>query len=233
MNDRTAARPGARSAPAVLTSVPWLVVLVGVGLLATLLVVAMLSFRGPEHRAAAPPPAPPLYLPTLPPAASASPSPAGREEVATTVVTSSPPASPSPSPSAASSSASASPSAARPSASAEAPVVLDAAGSSGTLSARYQVVATDRDSFDAQLRLDNGSGQAQEWQVELAFAGNVKTATVLSPGISVTVGGGYVLRGASALAAGQSTTVTVRFLRNGAGDQPGRCTVNGAACTIG
>ncbi|MEV0157876.1 hypothetical protein AB0H57_29770 [Micromonospora sp. NPDC050686] len=215
-----------------LTSVPWLVVLVGAGLLATLLVFAMLSFRPPEHRAA-PPPAPPLYLPTLPPSASASPSPAGRDEaVAEPVVT--PSAQASPSPSAASSPTTTSPSAVRPSASAEAPVVLGAAGSSGALTARYQVVGTDRGSFDAQLRLDNGSDQAQQWQVELAFAGNVKSATALSPGISVTASGGaYLLRGTSALAAGQSTTVTVRFLRNGAGDRPGRCTVDGTACTIG
>ncbi|MFC0003087.1 hypothetical protein [Micromonospora siamensis] len=233
MDDRIAARPGARSAPAVLTSVPWLVVLVGAGLLAVLLVFAMLSFRGTEHQAV-PPPAPPLYLPTLPASpSSAGPVSTGDAPVVAVQATRSPQASASPS---GSPSASARPTATRsagsPSASGAPPVVLGSA--SGRLTARYQVVASNRDSFDAVLRVDNGSDEARQWQVELGFAGNVKRAEPLSGGVSVGAdGGGYVVGGTSALGAGQATTVTVRFFRNGTGDQPWQCTVDGAACTIG
>ncbi|MER6595344.1 hypothetical protein ABT214_26545, partial [Micromonospora purpureochromogenes] len=60
---------------------PWIVVLLGAGLLAALLVFALLSFRGPEH-AAAPEPAPPMYLPRMPSVTSSGTPPADAPLVA-------------------------------------------------------------------------------------------------------------------------------------------------------
>ncbi|MEV0722934.1 cellulose binding domain-containing protein [Micromonospora purpureochromogenes] len=222
MSDRSAPRPGARSAPAVLASMPWIVVLLGVGLLAVLLVIALLSFRGPEH-AAAPEPAPPMYLPRMPAVTSSVPPPADAPLVAVDT-TPSRTASATPSPRA---------STRRPAAT---PTTRAPAAGSGRVSADYQATSSDRDSFSARLTVRNTTGGAREWRVELLFTGNVKSIRASSDsGLSVrTQGSGwFVLSGTRPLPAGESAVVSLTFDRSGSGDRPGQCTVNGADCTIG
>ncbi|MEU5943779.1 cellulose binding domain-containing protein [Micromonospora sp. NPDC047548] len=225
MSDRSAPRPGARSAPAVLASMPWIVVLLGVGLLATLLVFALLSFREAEHRAA-PEPAPPMYLPRMP-SVTSSPTPAGDAPLLAVDATPSRTAGATATPSARASSRrpDATPSTGGP-----------APAGSGRMSAYYQTTSSDRDSFSAEVTVRNATGGAGEWQVELMFSGNVKSVRASSSsGVSVrTQGSGwFVLSGTSSLPAGETAVVSMTFGRNGSGDRPGQCTVNGAACTIG
>lgn len=213
---------GASSAPRVLTSVPWVVVILGVGLLTALLIFVLLSLRSPE-RQAVPAPAPPIYLPTMAAGSTSSASPTGATRAEST-------GSPSPSPSV---SPSTTVSSAQPSASATA---ATAAPRSGRVTARYQVTRSERDFFEARLTVTNGSTRGQEWRVELLFTGNVKSIQASSSsGVSVSNQGSgvFVLRGTDALAPGRTATVSMRFSRTGTGDQPGQCTVNGAACAIG
>ncbi|WP_123809665.1 cellulose binding domain-containing protein [Micromonospora globispora] len=215
-------QPVSGSAPKVVTSVPWVVVLLGTGLLTALVLFTLLSIRGPE-RQAAPPPAPPMYLPTIA-ATTASPTPSDAPLVAVdTTASPTPSSSESPSPKASSP---------RPSTSAAGA----AAPRTGTVAARYQVTRSERDFFDARLTVTNGSARSQDWRVELLFTGNVKSIQASSAsGVSVSNQGGgvFVLRSTSPLASGGTATVQMRFSRTGTGDQPGQCTVNGAACSIG
>lgn len=206
-----------------LTSVPWLVVLLGVGLLASLLVFAMLSLRTPV-RQAVPEPAPPIYLPIAPPTTSAAPAAVPLVAVGG-AVSATPTRSVSPS--------------ARPSGSVRPSVSARPASGvplSGAVTARYQATSSDRDSFTARLTVRNGSARAQQWRVELLFTGNVKSIRASSSsGVSVTSQGNgwYVLRGTAPLRSGESAVVDMSFSRTGSGDRPGQCTVNGAACTVG
>ncbi|MGC1211613.1 MAG: cellulose binding domain-containing protein [Micromonospora sp.] len=217
-------QPETASVPKVVTSVPWVVVLLGVGLLTTLLLFTLLTLRGPE-RQAAPPPAPPMYLPTIAATTpSATPSDAPLVAADTT-------ASPTPS-----SSESPSPKASSPVPSTSRTAAAPAAPRTGTVSARYQVTRSERDFFDARLTITNGSARSQDWRVELLFTGNVKSIQASSAsGVAVSNQGSgvFVLRSTSPLGSGGTATVQMRFSRTGAGDQPGQCTVNGAACAIG
>ncbi|MEH0845877.1 hypothetical protein V6U81_26195 [Micromonospora sp. CPCC 205711] len=231
MSDQPAPEAGTRSAPAMLATVPWIVVLLGVGLLATLLVFTLVSFRGREHPPA-PEPAPPMYLPRMPSVTLSAT--AGTDSPLAAVDST-----PSPTVSVSSSaSASATPSALattrRPSAS---PSTRAAAPTgSGRVTAYYRATSSDRDSFQASLTVRNGTGGARDWEVELLFTGNVKSIRASSDsGLSVrTQGSGwFVLRSTDPLGAGQTAVVSMTFGRTGGGDEPGQCTVNGAACTIG
>ncbi|WP_446215876.1 cellulose binding domain-containing protein [Micromonospora sp. IBHARD004] len=215
---------GSSSVPRLLTSVPWVVVLLGVSLLTVLLLVTLVSLRGPEQQSAVPPPAPPIYLPTV--GAMATSAPPSDAPLVAVDASASPSLSASGTPSPRASSA-------RPSVSASG---VGAAPRSGTLSARYQATASERDYFEAQLTVSNGSARSQDWQVELLFSGNVKSIHASSgSGLSVTSqgSGAFVLRGTGPLGAGQSAVVQMRFSRTGTGDRPGQCTVNGTACVIG
>ncbi|MDO3703444.1 cellulose binding domain-containing protein [Micromonospora sp. C28SCA-DRY-2] len=219
MSVRPVGDPERHAAPRVLASVPWVIVLLGVALLAAMLVVALVAFRAPERRpAAAPPPVQPLALPSLPvlPGLSASPLSAAPTPTPVTPsagVTSRPPVP----------------------ASDRSPRTADRAD--GAVTASYRVTESGRDSFTARLVVGNGTGDAREWRVELVFGGNVKSIEVSSGGAGVAVsardGGRFVVRGTGALGAGQSRTIGLRFTRHGTGDRPGSCTVNGAACVIG
>ncbi|MGC5017910.1 hypothetical protein [Micromonospora sp. DT47] len=223
MSDRSAPGSGARSAPAMLSSVPWIVVLLGVGLLTTLLLFSLLSFRDREHPAA-PAPAPPMYLPKMP-SVTLSATPAPGTPLVAVDATPSPTASATPSERATTRRPSASPSTRAP-----------APAGSGRLTANYQATSTDRDSFQAQLSVRNGTGGAEGWEVELLFAGNVKSIQASSgSGVSVrTQGSGwFVLRSTDPLGAGETAVISMTFGRNGGGDEPGQCTVNGTACSIG
>lgn len=212
----------APAAPRVLATAPWIVVVLGVGLIAGLLVVVLFSLRGAE-RAPMPAPAPPMYLPTL---GVERTSPTGGATVAPTAT---------PLPTATSSPTTTSPAAgpsrsATPRSSASVRAVAPVA-----VTARYEATGSDRDGFDARLTVVNGSGGGRDWTVELFFTGNVKTVQASSTsGLSVSTQGSgvFVLRGTGPLPAGESATVRLSFGRTGAGDRPGRCTVNGADCAI-
>lgn len=217
--------PGTPSAPRMLTSVPWIVVMLGVALLAGLLVFALFSARQKESPAVPAALDPPIYLPTIgvETSPSASPSDAPLAPVDDTA-----------SPSASSPLPTRSPKAsAAPAAST---LVAPAAPRTGTVTARYQTTASERDSFQARLTVTNGSDRSQSWEVQLYFTGNVKGIEASSAaGVSVSTQGSgvFVLRGTRSLSSGDSAVVSMRFTRTGTGDRPGQCTVNGANCVIG
>ncbi|KOX13409.1 MULTISPECIES: hypothetical protein [Micromonospora] len=213
---------GSRAAR-VLVSVPWIVVLVGVCALVVLLVIALLSFRGRE-RDGGPQAAPPVFLPTVPPASSsaASPTPAAVERRT---------ASPRPS----RSTRTPSPQATTPSpgtAKTSAPPA-GLAPANGVVTARYQVGTSDS---DAVLSLRNESDRPVGWRVELAYADDVRGLRVSGEaGISVSAQGGgkYVVSGGASLVSGGTSTLRLRLGWSGSAQRPSRCTINGAACRIG
>lgn len=212
-------------APRVLMSAPWIVVMLGIGLLAGLLVVALLSSRGTERRVIPAAADPPIYLPTR-----AAENPFGAptstaRPPATGGATATPTRSPSPSPRA----STASPVT-------RAPSTSEPLLAGGTVTARYEVTGSDRKSFEARLTVVNGSGQPRDWTVKLFFAGNVKSVQASSTsGLAVSTEGGglFVLGSTGALEPGRSAIVQLRFIRTGTGDTPGQCTINGTDCAIG
>ncbi|MGR6320915.1 hypothetical protein Q2K19_21190 [Micromonospora soli] len=220
--DQTSEAPAASR---VLTSAPWMVVLLGVGLLTTLLLVALFSLRAEEHHALPTSADPPIYLPTAE-AQTTSAAPSDAPPVGVD-------GSPSPTPSrSVRPSAQATPD--RPSTSPR-PATLTAP-SAGDLTATYEATGSGRDWFEARLTVTNGSGRSQSWQVELLFAGNVKSVEASSTaGVSVSTQGSgvFVLRGTGALPSGKAAVVKLHFRRTGTGDRPGQCTVNDTDCVIG
>ncbi|WBB50107.1 hypothetical protein O3597_06485 [Verrucosispora sp. WMMA2044] len=236
--------PGGHALSRMIASAPWVVVLVGVAVLAVLLVVALLSFRGPESPSAWSP-GPPMGLPTAvgqrgdstptaPSTASTGPS-ASATSTASVSPTGSPTRSGSPQPptdpsrtgSAAGPDASRSPSAS---------VSAVPADEGGTVTASYRVQDSDADHFEAQLVVRNGTSRSDDWQVELRFVGGVTGVRASSgPGVSVTIRGSgwYLLSGTGQLAAGAQQSVQLRFTRTGGGEYPTQCTVNGAGCGMG
>ncbi|MCW3844492.1 cellulose binding domain-containing protein [Micromonospora yasonensis] len=212
-----------------LASVPWIVVLLGVGLLTTLLLVAVFSVREKEHESVPAALDPPIYLPTVGVDAGTSAPPTvaplvpGADEPSPTGTT------PGRTPSSRTTSAAP---AAAPAASA---LVAPATPQAGTVTARYEATRSDRDWFEARLTVTNGSGRSQSWEVRLYFPGNVKAVQASSAsGVSVSTqgGGAFVLSGTRSLPSGEAAVVSLRFTRTGTGEQPGECTVNGANCVI-
>ncbi|MGN9808510.1 cellulose binding domain-containing protein [Micromonospora sp. BQ11] len=199
-----------------LASVPWVVVLLGVGLLVGLLLVALLSFRGAERREPVPPPAPPMVLPTLAatPTDTAIPAP--------TVATPTRPAG--------------TPSAPRAPRTPDLRPGTGSPAAAGRVTARYRVVYDDRKSFEVELQVRNGSAASRDWRVELYFSGGVKGFQASGEsGVSVSAdgAGSYLLRGTGALDAGESETVWLRINRTGSWERPDLCTVNGTDCAVG
>ncbi|RIV39903.1 hypothetical protein D2L64_06030 [Micromonospora radicis] len=232
--------PNGRGLPRVIASAPWVVVLVGVSVLAVLLVAAMLSFREPEQPAAWTP-GPPMVLPT-PGEVTATPStptPTTASSAGPTTVppppsgSSTQPAAPSRTSSAAArADADRSPEGAVPGAPATPAEPVD----TGVLSASYQVDSADPISFRARLVVRNGTARSSDWTVELRFTGQVSGVRASSgPGVSVTIKGAgwYLLSGAEPLDAGAGQTVDLRFTRVGTGEYPAHCAVNGDACSMG
>ncbi|MCF0095901.1 hypothetical protein [Micromonospora sp. MH99] len=131
----------------VLLSVPWIVVLLGIGALVVLLVIALLSFRTRE-RESAPQAAPPVFLPTVPAVASSGPTPGGLERRTASPRPSRSSRTPSPR------ATTALPSPARTSARAVAPT-------NGAVTARYQVGTDGWNATEAVLSLTNESTPAQ------------------------------------------------------------------------
>ncbi|MFU8876391.1 cellulose binding domain-containing protein [Micromonospora sp. SL4-19] len=218
----------ARSAPRVVMSWPWIVVMVGVGLLVGLLLIALLSLRR-EERQAIPAPAPPVHLPTVGAAATSDPSTEAPLVAADVTTSPTVPSSVAPSPRVTS---------VQPSTSAAAPLMAQAPSAAprdGVVTARYEAIASERNSFEARLTVTNDSGRSQDWAVQLQFAGNVKSLQASSAaGVSVSTSDGvFELRGTGPLASGQTITVQLQFKRMGSGDRPGSCTVNGTGCAFG
>ncbi|MFF0319069.1 hypothetical protein ACFYPH_31075 [Micromonospora sp. NPDC005252] len=202
----------------VLLSVPWIVVLLGIGALVVLLVIALLSFRTRE-RESAPQAAPPVFLPTVPATASSGPTPGGLERRT---------ASPRPSRSSRTPSPRAttgSPSPARTSAAAK-----------GAVTARYQGGTDGGDATEAVLSVTNESARSADWRVELAFEGAMRGLRVSgAAGISVSAqgGGAFVVSGGAALDPGDTQTLRLRLAWDGSAQRPVRCTVNGVDCRFG
>lgn len=225
MSVQSAGDTGGRTTSRVLASVPWIVVLAGVALLVVLLVMALLSFRGPEERQAVPPPAPPMLLPTPAAAASAYESPASASPTAAATSVARPTRTRSTPPTTTTSRAPVPPS----------PLVGSGA-SAGQVTARYEVTDIDRDSFGAELTVRNTTGGAQDWRVELLFTGDVRSIRVYGrSGVSVSAddSGRYVLRGTGPIDAGDAERFHLRISHDGADAEPDQCTVNGTACVIG
>ncbi|GGM58655.1 hypothetical protein GCM10011608_49570 [Micromonospora sonchi] len=237
--EETSASTRRPALPRMIAGAPWVVFLVGVAVLAVLLVVAALSFRGPEEQAARAP-EPPVVLPVPP----ESTKPAGSTDEAAPPDPAAPTGSPSATPTVATTSGVPSPSAGAgsptaavsraPAASPPAPT--PSASSPGVLLASYRLQSVDGDSFRAELVVRNGTGHPVDWQVDLAFTPEVVGIRASSgPGVSVSIKGGgrYLLSGSRSLAAGAQQTVQLRVSRTGGGEQPTRCTINGAACAAG
>jgi hypothetical protein len=217
---------GSRAAR-VLASVPWIVVLLGVCALVVLLVVALLSFRTRE-RDASRQAAPPVFLPTVPAAASATggPTPAGVERRSVSPRPSRSSRSPSPR-----ATVTASPTPGRSTA-----LVAPAASADGTVSARYQVGTDGRDGDAAVLSIANESSRSVDWQVELSFDDDTWLLRVGDDsGVSVRGRGHgeFVLSGTRSLRAGDSRTLRLRVGWGRSSERPLRCTINGADCRIG
>ncbi|GIJ24074.1 cellulose binding domain-containing protein [Micromonospora lutea] len=240
---------GGHALPRMIASAPWVMVLVGVAVLAVLLVVALLSFRGPEQPVAWSP-GPPITLPTAAGESAESASTAhstttGPSVPATPPLSVPPSASVTPSGSPASSATSARPTG--PSRSGApgqpetywSPSASAPAGSTdggGTVTVSYRVQGSGADYFEAQMVVRNSSGQSNDWKVELRFNGGVTGVRASSgPGVAVTIRGSgwYLLSGTGQLAAGAQQSVQLRFTRTGGGEYPAQCTVNGTSCGIG
>ncbi|MFC0504701.1 hypothetical protein ACFFG4_09080 [Micromonospora costi] len=210
-----------------LASVPWIVVLLGVATLATLLLVASLSFRvrEPEPVAAS---VPPLDLPIAPvgPSTSASASPTPEPTRSTAA-----PARPSrmstrPSPAAPRSSGP------PPAAPSEKPGLFAA----GALTATYRVRDADRYGVVAEVQVHNDSGRAEEWTVRLRLDGRIRDVDVSGDGrvrVDYRGDGRYLLRGTNPLPDGESVTLELRFSRNDGDGRLVECTVNGNDCAAG
>ncbi|QKW15240.1 hypothetical protein [Verrucosispora sp. NA02020] len=227
-----------RALPRMIASAPWVVVSVGVAVLAVLLVVAALAFRGPEQPSAwKPGPAMTLPAPSTSDSVTSVPSAPERLSPAPggSATSASPAASVLPSPSsrtaspAGQSEASRAPD--RPTSAPPGPPVAQ-----GALTATYRVSgAVEPDSFRAQMVVRNGTGESRDWQVELRFTGDVTGIRASSgPGVSVSIKGGgwYLLSGTVPLAAGAQQAVDLRFSRTGGGEYPAHCVVNGSSCAL-
>ncbi|MFI7026399.1 hypothetical protein ACIBMZ_27155 [Micromonospora sp. NPDC049900] len=221
-----------------IASAPWVVVSVGVGVLAVLLVAAALAFRGPEQPSAWQP-GPAVALPTPSTSDSGTSVPSAPERLSPapggSVTSASPGSSALPTPpSRTASPAGRSEVSRSPSRPTSVPPSPPAA--SGVLTASYRVSgAVEADSFRAQVVVRNGTAEARDWQVELRFTGDVTGVRASSgPGVSVSIKGGgwYLLSGTVPLAAGAQQTVDLRFTRTGGGEYPAHCVVNGSTCGV-
>ncbi|WFF00386.1 hypothetical protein [Micromonospora sp. WMMD964] len=217
---------GSRAAR-LLASVPWIVVLCGVCALVVLLVVALLSFRTRE-REAVPQGAPPVIVPTVPAAASATggPTPAGVERRSVSPRPSRSSRTPSPRPT-----VTGAPTPGRTSA-----PLVSASSAGATVTARYQVGTDGWDGDAAVLSIANESSRSVDWSVELTFDDDL-WALRLSDDSGISVrgrgNGEFVLRGTRSLEPGGSRTVRLRVGWGESAQRPERCTINGVDCRLG
>ncbi|MFG1918021.1 hypothetical protein [Micromonospora sp. NPDC048898] len=231
-----AVRPDGAAGPRaarVLTSAPWIVVLFGVCALVVLLVIALLSFRTRE-REVAPRAEPPVFLPTVPAAASATggPTPAGVERRSVSPRPSRSSRVPSPRVT-----VTGSPTPPRTSAPAvSVGPLVSGAPAERAVSARYQVGTNGWDGDAAVLSIANESGRSMDWVVELAFDDDLWALRVADDsGVSVRGRGHgeFVLRGTRSLDVGDSRTLRLRVGWGESAQRPLRCTINGVDCRLG
>ncbi|MFC3500243.1 hypothetical protein ACFOOK_04585 [Micromonospora krabiensis] len=214
------------TAPKVVASVPWIVVVLVVVTLVTIVLVASLSFRGRESEPAAD--LPPLALPIAPPSSTApvsgSPGPSSRQTAEarpSRSATRSAPASRTPSHTPAA-----------PRATAE----QQSADGGGAVVATYRVRDVDPDSVEAELLVTNDTGRAEAWTVRLDFGAAVRGVRVVSGGgVSLTSQGDgrFVLSGRQALGAGASVELGLHLSLHVGVDVRTGCTVNGDNCVLG
>ncbi|MEV1155010.1 cellulose binding domain-containing protein [Micromonospora chokoriensis] len=217
---------GSRAAR-MLASVPWIVVLLGVCALVVLLVVALLSFRTRE-RESVPQVAPPVFLPTVPAAASATggPTPAGVERRSVSPRPSRSSRMPSPRATVTSS----------PTPGRTAAPLVSTPSTGATVTARYQVGSNGWDGDAAVLSIANETSRSVDWSVELTFDDDLWSLRLSDDsGISVRGRGNgeFVLRGTRSLEPGASRTVRLRVGWGESAQRPQRCTINGVDCRLG
>lgn len=217
---------GSRAAR-MLASVPWIVVLLGVCALVVLLVVALLSFRTRE-RESVPQGAPPVFVPTVPAAESATggPTPAGVERRSVSPRPSRSSRTPSPRATVTSS----------PTPGRTAAPLVSAPSGGATVTARYQVGSNGWDGDPAVLSIANETSRSVDWSVELTFDDDL-WALRLSDDSGISVrgrgNGEFVLRGTRSLEPGASRTVRLRVGWGESAQRPQRCTINGVDCRLG
>ncbi|MET7862578.1 hypothetical protein [Micromonospora taraxaci] len=217
---------GSRAAR-MLASVPWIVVLLGVCALVVLLVVALLSFRTRE-RESVPQVAPPVLLPTVPAAASATggPTPAGVERRSVSPRPSRSSRTPSPR-----ATVTGSPTPGRTAA-----PLVSTPSAGATVTARYQVGSNGWDGDAAVLSIANETSRSVDWSVELTFDEDL-WALRLSDDSGISMrgrgNGEFVLRGTRSLEPGASRTVRLRVGWGESAQRPQRCTINGVDCRLG
>jgi hypothetical protein len=217
---------GSRAAR-MLASVPWIVVLLGVCALVVLLVVALLSFRTRE-RESVPQGAPPVFVPTMPAAASATggPTPAGVERRSVSPRPSRSSRTPSPRATVTSS----------PTPGRTAAPLVSAPSAGAAVTARYQVGSNGWDGDAAVLSIANETSRSVDWSVELTFDDDL-WALRLSDDSGISMrgrgNGEFVLRGTRSLEPGASRTVRLRVGWGESAQRPQRCTINGVDCRLG
>ncbi|MGW2625542.1 cellulose binding domain-containing protein [Micromonospora taraxaci] len=206
---------------------PWIVVLLGVCALVVLLVVALLSFRTRE-RESVPQAAPPVLLPTVPAAASATggPTPAGVERRSVSPRPSRSSRTPSPR-----ATVTGSPTPGRTAA-----PLVSTPSAGATVTARYQVGSNGWDGDAAVLSIANETSRSVDWSVELTFDEDL-WALRLSDDSGISMrgrgNGEFVLRGTRSLEPGASRTVRLRVGWGESAQRPQRCTINGVDCRLG
>jgi hypothetical protein len=201
---RDARRPG-----------PWVVALIGLGLLAVLLALALPSRREPTTL----PPPPPPFLPV--PSAEAPPAVTTAPTAPPVSAASSRPPSPE-----RSSARPVAPSRVRP-ATPPPPEV--------TVTGRYRVVDSFGDGFIGEVLVVNATDRDRDWTVRLRFPDNVgalRTSWVEAAPQATLATAGDVFTWSSGVPVGARSRVALRFhfARSGSGDRPLTCTVNGANC---
>jgi hypothetical protein len=209
-------RGRARTGPALRELLPWAPTVLGVCALVVLLIIAATRFTAaPEARAVPPaPPFLPVPVPTpVPPSASASPSVSSARP--DRQVTASGPS--------------------RPARTSERATTSAPAPSPGPVSGRYRVIDSYGDAFIGEVLVANAAGRDSDWRVELRFpaaVGDLITSWVESaPQATLRRSGdSYVWTSGVPVPARGQVALRFHFSRDGSGNLPVTCTVNGRTC---
>jgi hypothetical protein len=104
------------------------------------------------------------------------------------------------------------------------------------VSGRYQVLNSYVDSFIGEVLVSNSSSSPHDWSVRLQFpsnVGNLRTSWVESqPQATLTRSGStFIWTSTVPVNAGSSVALRFQFDRSGTNSNPTTCTVNGASCS--
>jgi hypothetical protein len=104
------------------------------------------------------------------------------------------------------------------------------------VSGRYQVLNSYVDSFIGEVLVSNSSSSPHDWVVQLRFPSNVgslRTSWVESQPQATLTRSGQTFIWTSTVPAGARSSVALRFQfdRTGTNSNPATCTVNGTACS--